>query len=273
MLSRRERFRKSCKSAWHAVAVRHHQAVPVFIFGEMRSGTNMLTDCLDRSWRTDVFNESDADAFYRYALRDNAIVQRLIKKSKATHVIFKSLADSARANELLQLLPNAKAIWIYRNYEDVVNSAVRKWTEHNKYLYYILHEPERAAWRARNLPSNLISIISEHYERGLSEVSARALIWYVRNQLLFEQELGSRHNICLIRYEELAKNPASEFKRIFKFLEIPLKESHYRQVSTRSIGRDEPPVIDKAVRTLCEALTVELDNRLAKQREFASSSP
>lgn len=233
----------------------------------------MLTDCLDQSWQTDVYNESDEDAFDGYALKNNSILQRLIEKSKATHVVFKSLADSARASELLELLPNARAIWIYRNYEDVVNSAIKKWTEHNKYLYYILHEPETAAWRARNLPSNLLSIISEHYERGLSDTSARALIWYVRNQLLFEQELGSRHDIRLLRYEELAKKPASELKRIFEFLEIPLKEPYYRQISTRSIGRDVPPVIDEAVRTLCEALTVELDNQLARQRELASSSP
>lgn len=214
----------------------------------------MLTDCLDRSWRTATYNESDEHAFEAYELRGDEIISNLLKQSKASHVVFKSLADSARAAKLLKRFPTAKAIWIFRSYQDVVNSAMKKWTEHNKYLGYVIHDPEKAAWRAKNLPVTLTELIRTHYERGISEPSARALIWYVRNHLFFEQHLDDNNNVRLIRYEQLARTPETEFSYIFAFLDLPLRPSYYERVSTRSIRRDAPPVIDELIGELCKGL-------------------
>lgn len=265
MLTRKERLRKIYKSTWQKLVVREHRAIPVFILGEMRSGTNMLTDCLDRCLATDTYNENNEHAFDAYALRDDSTIVDLVSKSRATHVVFKSLADSSRALELLELFPNSKAVWIFRNYEDVVNSAIKKWKEHNTYLAYILHDPATAAWRGRNLPDALVNLIRDHYERGIDDTSARALIWYVRNRLFFEQRLDSNARVRLIRYENLAQEPKREFQRVFDFLELPLHDSYLTEVSTRSIRRDPAPVIDAAIERLCDGLFEDLKSRLEAQ--------
>ncbi|MEL7187118.1 MAG: sulfotransferase [Pseudomonadota bacterium] len=262
MITRTEKTRKFVKAIWHRLAVRDVRSTPVFILGEMRSGTNMLTDCLDRCWRTATYNESDDDAFVGYALRDDETVMQLVQKSRANFVVFKSLADLARARELLRLFPDAKVVWIFRNYQDVVNSAMRKWTEHNKYLSYILNDPERAGWRAKNLPKSLIEKIRLHYERGISDTSARALIWYVRNSMFFEQSLDSAPNVCLVRYEDLAQSPDQEFDRIFQFLNLPLSRAYYSRVSTRSIRRDKSPEVDGEIARLCEDLLDRMKNEI-----------
>jgi hypothetical protein len=258
LLTRTEKVRKLYKSVWHKLAVREIHPVPVFIFGEMRSGTNMLTDCLDRSLCTATYNETDEHAFIGYELRGNEILSDLLRQSRASHVIFKSLADSARAAELLERFPTAKVIWILRNYEDVVNSAMRKWKEHNKYLRYVIHDPDKAGWRAKNLPVHLIELIRTHYDRGISEPSARALIWYVRNVLFFEQKLDANDNVCLVRYEKLARAPEKEFQRIFAFLQLRLRPAYFKRVSTKSIRRESPPLIDDGVAELCDGLKIKL---------------
>lgn len=242
--------------------VRTVESTPVFVCGEMRSGTNMLTNCLDSCWRTAAFNESDDDAFTGYALKSNEVISGLVKSSKASHVVFKSIADSSRASELIELFPQAKIIWIFRDYQDVVNSAMKKWTEHNKYLSYVLHEPEKAGWRSQNLPESLLETIRLHFDRGISDTSARALIWYVRNSMFFEQELARYENVLLVRYEKLAREPGQEFERIFRFLELPLRDSYYDRVSTRSIRRDSTPQIDDAIREICDQLQTKLISQL-----------
>lgn len=266
MITRQEKFRKFYKAVWHAAAVRAANPVPVFVFGEMRSGTNMLTDCLDRSMQTVTYNESDDDAFRDYALLDNQKIAALINSAKGSHVTFKSLADSARAVELLDLFPSAKAIWIFRNFDDVVNSAMRKWTEHRAYLAYIIENPEKAAWRAMNLPPSLVELIKTHYARGVDDTSARALIWYVRNSLYFEQGLDVSDRVQLVRYEYLAQNPREEFERAFGFLGLPLSESYYEEVSVRSISRDPAPNIDPEIKGLCQGLFDQLDALTKRQQ-------
>ena len=143
MITKKERLRKGLKSGWQRIAVRAPAPVPVFICGEMRSGTNMLTDCFDRSWNTAIYNETDDDAFTGYALHDDSTVGALIDGSSATHVVFKSIADSSRAAALLETFDRSRVVWIFRNPEDVVNSAMRKWTEHNKYSNTFSTMPRR----------------------------------------------------------------------------------------------------------------------------------
>jgi hypothetical protein len=261
LITRKEKARKLLKTIWQRIVVREAHAIPVFVFGEMRSGTNMLTDCLDRSMRTAIYNETDDEAFEDYVLRSNDVVGRMIERSRASHVVFKALADSSRAIELMRVFPATRAIWIFRNYQDVVNSAMRKWTEHKKYLAYILDDTEEAGWRSANLPKSLIEIIDYHYGRNIDDTSARALIWYVRNSLFFEQNLQTMEKVQLVRYENLVRAPNIEFERIFHFLGLPLQGSYFEAVSAGSISRDAAPKIDSQVAEICD----ELHGRLVDQ--------
>ena len=128
MLTRREKLHKKWKTFQRVFRLRRGPAVPVLILGEMRSGTNMLADCFDNCLSADVYHETDEEAFVDYELRPLPEILRLVATSNGTHAVFKPIADSNRALELLEAIPRTRVIWIYRRYQDAINSALEKWT-------------------------------------------------------------------------------------------------------------------------------------------------
>jgi hypothetical protein len=255
MLTRREKLRKKLKTLRRALRPRRGPAVPVLILGEMRSGTNMLADCFDNCMSADVYHESDEDAFVDYELRPLPEIRRLIADSNGTHAVFKPIADSNRALELLEAIPGTRVIWIYRRYQDAVNSALEKWTEHREYLRLILEEPGKARWRARNLDAADLALIRKHYTSTLTDPSARALIWYIRGRCYFKQELQQRSDVMLINYEELVTNPREHLRAAFDFAALPFEDRYYEHVATSSIRKRPDPEIAPEIAALCDALT------------------
>jgi Sulfotransferase domain len=259
MLSRRERLRKLLKRTRNQFRARQPSpTIPVFVLGEMRSGTNMLVDCFDASPDTETYNETDDDAFVDYELRDLAHITGLIDRARASHVVFKSIADSNRAGELLEQLPGARAIWIFRQFQDVINSAIAKWHQHNEYLRLIDEDPVNARWRARNLDPEQVAMVRNYRGRGLSETSARALIWYLRNQFYFKQRLDASDRVLLINYESLVTDPARYLRHAFEFVDLPFDERFFAHVSTQSVRKQPEPEIDSEVLELCSDLLARL---------------
>lgn len=232
----------------------------------MRSGTNMLLDCFDSCLAAETFNETDSEAFVDYELRDLQVIAALINRSRATHAVFKPTADTNRAAEIMDAFPGSRSVWIYRRYQDAVNSAIEKWHQHNEYLRVVLEEPERARWRTRNLSSRDIELVREHYGRGLSEPSARALIWYLRNAPCVNERLDARPDLLVVNYESLVSDPASELRRIFEFLELPFQDRYLRHISTGSVRKAADPAVDAEIERLCSELTARLDAAIEGQR-------
>jgi hypothetical protein len=255
MLTRREKLHKKLKTWRRALRPRRAAATPVLIMGEMRSGTNMLADCFDNCVSADVYHESDDDAFVGYELRDLATIRRLIARSNGTHAVFKPIADSNRALELLEALPGARVIWIYRRYQDAINSALDKWTEHREYLRLILEEPQKARWRAVGLSADDLALIRKHYTSELTDASARGLIWYIRGRCYFTQRLQQRKDVMLINYEQLVTNPREHLRAAFDFVALPFQDSYYQHVATSSIRKRPDPEIAPEIGALCDSLT------------------
>lgn len=269
MLPRRERLRKLIKHLRNAATSDGELARAVFVFGDMRSGTNMLKECFYRTARTAVFNESDPVAFDDFMLRDLSVIDRLVQTSPASVVVFKALADSARANELLDHYPESRGIWIYRRYQDVINSAVRThhWRSTLENLRITLEEPARARWRRLNLSESQLALLRRHYDRGLDDNSARALIWYIRNDLFFSQSLDRDPRVALVNYEHLVKSPDRELHRAWEHVGLMHSHRHHVHVSTRSVGKHSEPVIDSEVAQLADEMMRRLDAARALQLE------
>lgn len=272
MTTRRERLRKAVKRGVNALRPRRSPPIPVFLFGEMRSGTNMLLDCFDSCIEAETFNETDPEAFVAYELRDLATIADLVHRSRATHVVFKPTADTNRAAEIMDAFPGSRSVWIYRRYQDAVNSAMEKWQQHNEYLRIVLEDPARASWRARNLAASDRDLIRLHHGRGLSEQSARALIWYLRNAPCVREQLDRRDDLLLVNYETLVTSPDSELRRIFAFLGIPFRERYRRHLSTSSIRKAVDPEVDSQIEALCQGLTTQLDAAVAHQLQRTRSA-
>ena len=130
------------------------EAIPVFLVGCQRSGTNMLMDVLDRSWETWTYNEADhSPAFNKYRIRQNLVLDELLRKARARYVVFKPLSDSQWTDWLLSVRPSAKALWLYRGYWDVAGSAERKWGAHQKEVIgrIVNGQIVTSGWRAERI--------------------------------------------------------------------------------------------------------------------------
>jgi hypothetical protein len=270
MLDRRQRIQKIVKRLKLRLRGTSGQGHPLFLCGAQRSGTNMLLDTIDRNPATECYNETDEEAFDNYVLRGRAVTQSLLQQSYAQIVVFKCICDSQHARRLLHHFPTGRVVWIYRDYRDVVNSALRQFSEHNQYLHYILHEPAVARWRAENIDEHCLRLIRHHYARQLSEASARALIWYLRNYQYFQQDLPNHAASRLVRYEEFVQSTRI-VTEMFRWLHLDFDASWCHFLSQKSIRRHEPPAIDPEIADLCEDLTARLDSACAAQVSVAGS--
>lgn len=267
MLTRRERFRKAVKSTANRLRRLPGARIPVLVFGEQRSGTNMLIECFDACPTAEVFNETDEGAFDAYELRDLDVIRRLVRDSTASHVVFKPTADGNRAGEILAGLPGARAVWIYRAYEDAVNSALEKWHQHNEYLRLVLEEPIAARWRAWNLTPADLDLLRRHYLRRVSDESARALIWYLRNTFYFRCGFHERDDVLLLNYEHLVREPQRYLRLAFEHCGLAFRDRYHDDVKTTSIGRLERPPVDAEIAALCDELKARLDATFAARTQ------
>ncbi len=261
MITKRERIQKFLKHLRNRVVRRSGSAIPVLIFGEQRSGTNMLLRCFGNSPDTAMYNETDDDAFVDYELRDLATIRSLVQRSPASHVVLKPTVDGNRAAQIMDALPGARAIWIYRDYRDAVASALALFRETSlEYLGNVADRSPDARWRSINISAADIAMIRGHLDRGISEVSARALIWSLRNEFFFRQGMHVRSDVLLLNYEELVRDPTAVVEAAFRFVRLPFDRRYTRTVFSSSIGRRPPPDIDQDVDARCAAIQARLES-------------
>jgi hypothetical protein len=264
MITKRERLEKAYKHLRNLAIGRRGNAIPVLIFGEQRSGTNMLLDCFRRSPRTAIYNETDEDAFVDYELRDLGVIAELVRRSPASHVVLKPTADGNRASEILDSLSGSRGVWIYRRYQDAVTSALALFRETSlEYLHKIATGAPNARWRALNLSADDIALVNESLGRGISEASARALIWYIRNGFYFRLGLDRRSDVLLLNYEELVGSPATVVARAFDFVGLAFEQQYVTRVFGSSVGRRPTPELDPGISALCDSLMERFARRAA----------
>jgi hypothetical protein len=109
-----------------AVAMaRRVRKTPVFLVGTQRSGTTMLTDILGRVPLCRAYHEADNAVMEDMRLQEREVVERVINSEVRPLLIFKPINDSQCTLDFLETYNNARAVWIYRDYNDVANSALR----------------------------------------------------------------------------------------------------------------------------------------------------
>lgn len=258
------------KHGWHRLN-RSSRQQHVFVAGMQRSGTNMVMEVLDRSFHTDVFHETDSRAFEHYEMRPDAVIRSLAAKSGAPFFVIKALCELDRVKALMEAFPPAKTIWIVRDFNDSVNSAVASFSHFAARMARMSEDRLSDGWYGRGMSDATHALLKQTYHPNISETSAAAMMWYYRNALFFDQGLHNDPRALLVKYESLVTEPQNEFPRIFSFLGIPYSPWLSRHVFASSVRRKPAPNIDKPIAELCEALTHRFDQVHVSQQQEAAA--
>lgn len=256
------------RARWRRAHDRRPNAVPVFLVGVQRSGTNMLTRGLERAPEVEVHNENDREAFARFRLRPEPVIRSIVVGSKHAFVLFKPLCDSHRIPELLdglQTPSRGRAIWAYRAFEGRVRSSVAKFGDSNlRALRRISEGTGDGLWQAGGLSDESLELIrSFDYDRMTAE-SASALFWFVRNSLYFDLGLDRRPDVALASYEAMVSEPERTMRSLCAFLELPYRSDLISGIEPRHPG--SPSIdIDPVIRARCVRLEAALDDARSRR--------
>lgn len=231
-------------------------ARPLFVFGCQRSGTTMLLRVLARSPEVWVHPEKSQLAYDRFRLREPAWVGAVTRLTPAAVAVYKPLCDSHLADRVLALHPDARALWVWRDWRDVANSAVAKWGGHHKEVLLHLADGrfDAIGWRGERVPPTLLGQVREVVSDGMSEATGAALFWYLRNAFFHALGLDADPRVRLVAYEQLVSDPARVFEEVAAHAGVRWDPSWATDVDARSVGRRDEPDVDPAVARLCDAL-------------------
>ena len=248
------------------------EKVPVFVVGCNRSGTNMVCGAIGNSphgwdYRESVFSL----AFNGYYLRGDRIIKQLIRHTPAPIIGFGSILDSQSTDDLLTRFEGARAVWIYRRYEDVANScACMQWGSQLKdYAAWVARgEIERLGARGQRISAETVRLFSELYHEDLSKEDAACLYWYMRNLFYFDLDLDKDPRVLLVQYEDAVLNKEKGFRRVFDFLGFPYDPAIIGDVFAGSVSKNPMPEIDPAIREICNDLKARLDAQYAMTSDW-----
>src|SRR5262245_7276025 len=249
-------------------------AMPVFLVGAQRSGTNMIVHGLQRCPEFEVYNENHPRAFASFRLRSNETITSIVASSRHRYVLFKPLIDSHAIDRLLDDLvvrTPGRALWAYRNVDDRVRSSISKFGDANlQALAEIASGAGTDRWEAGGLTNEALAIVRSFDYGRLDAASASALFWYLRNSFFFDLGLDRRSDVLPVSYDAVVHDPEAEMRVICRFLAFPWRPTLVAHMR-KPLGPPKPPLpLEPSIRELCDELIERLDTarlgRRAPQR-------
>lgn len=240
---------------------------PVFISGSNRSGTQMVCRAIGNSPHGWDYPEADFSiAFERYSLRSHAVIDRLIRWSPAPLVSFGSILDSQFTDALLDRFQNSRAIWVFRRYEDAVNSSIRSWGGHQKNMMRQVAQGKLSHLGPRGLriADENVELIRSLYSESLTDEDAGCLYWYMRNKVFFDLGLDRNPRVMALQYEDAVLNQERSFRSVFHFLGCPYHDSVIGDVFATSVGKQDWKGTSGEISALCDGLKARLDAHHAR---------
>lgn len=237
-------------------------AVPVFVMGVQRSGTNMLLRALEEDPSVEIYNENNRRAFRHFNLRSDERVVKLIERSRHRIVVFKPLCDSHRATELLRLGDQpGRGLWVYRNFDSQVRSNVAKFGDNALVVFSeIAAGSGNERWQAQRLSDDTLRFLRSFDFDAMTPETASALFWYARNRLFFEIGLDGRDDVRLVSYDRLIAEPAATMRSVCDFVGVSYSPALVADVDgQRSRVRPQVLEIDQRAREACRLLEARLD--------------
>jgi Sulfotransferase family len=254
------------REIWQRVNNPTGESKPAFLIGCGRSGTSMLVHQLNKSMRVELYNEDNQAAFEKWRLRDLSVIDRLISDSHANVILFKPILDTYRTGVLMTRYPEAKFIFTFRHFDDVINSSLKRFGQMNrvKHVNSWIQE-DFGEFKAMPPPEKSKSAVQALWRPGLTEEDGGALYWFFYNQLYYDLELDQNDRVMLVRYESVVSEPERHFDALCRFLGLPYENVLAEGVFSSSIRREAAPEIDPEIRSACEALWWRLSEEVAER--------
>ncbi|RMD90845.1 MAG: hypothetical protein D6807_00955 [Alphaproteobacteria bacterium] len=231
-----------------------------FIAGVQRSGTNMIVNMLTPPASTEVYRETDPRAYRDFELRDIDTLHQLVARSFGRITVFKALCELQKLPALLDAFPRARALWIVRRPEDMINSHIRARFSVNRTISCgermknIVDGRDPEGWRGRDIGETTLAAIRDMAHDGLSHESGVGLFWLMRNRLYFDLGLDRDERVRAVCYEDLVTAPDDYAAALFEWLGLPSKRSAVKKVNPASIGRYPPPDVERPILEACHDL-------------------
>ena len=240
------------------------ETVPVFLFGKQRSGTTMLMYIFHLHPDTKVHEESsNSKAYSDYRIRSLERLEKMIQASKFSHTCFQPLADSHLIKKFIDRFPKGRFIWIYRGYQDVANSHLKRFAHATRAIKIVCNNQTGGGWFKEGVSKGSAKILREiHASYQLGEYDYACLAWWTRNRIFIEKKLKGSPNLIPLRYEDIVTEPDRTLSALFEFVGLRNSKCVYKYVHQRSIKKNAYPSLVPIVRELCEDLQTELNKAL-----------
>ena len=202
-------------------------ALPCFLWGTARTGTNLICWALEKADGIQCFNEDRPEAFQNYFLRSNVELAQLIESCPQGKIFFKAHADTPRAQVVMDFFPNARAIYTIRQPDHAIASFGREFGDMGFEVWQRWFS-EAAAGKpgpvldltasSRDLYDHVrrsaadAAEMLERYGRTHRNVAALYYLW----QNAFHAPLLDRYpgRLITIDYDQLVNRPRVVFDRI-----------------------------------------------------------
>jgi hypothetical protein len=202
-----------------------------------------------------LYSEDHGDAFENWRLRDLPTIATLVRRSNAKIVLFKPILDTHLAGKLLNVFPDARLLFVFRHYHDVINSSIQRFGPENwKGRVRRWIEADFAEFSAAPPSARARERIKGLWRPDLGAESAIALYWLFYNSLYYDLGLCNEPQVRLIQYETLVSSSHAQFDSLCRFLGIPLRPQMIEGVFSSSVARQAPAAIAAAIATECEEL-------------------
>ncbi|WP_374968283.1 hypothetical protein [Terrabacter sp. BE26] len=250
-------------------------AVPVYVVGLQRSGTNMLMRGLDEAPETEVRNENDRVLFHRFRIRSTDVLRRTVLASRQQFVFVKPICDSQHLDTFLDLegLAPGRGVWVYRDPDSRARSEVSKFGPANLLALRDIAAGRGATrWQGERLPQASVDLVASFDLDAMTPFTAAVLFWAVRNRLFFELGFDRRDDVLLVSYGAFAANPSAEMQRLCRFVGVSYRPGLDEHVDRRVSHGTQPLDIDPRVRQLAGQVHQRLEAaREAQDRRMARS--
>lgn len=259
------RLRRVAKAAYHTLFGAHYERI-LFIFGCQRSGTTLIQNVLEKDWQSKIYPEvgsrlSRKDKALGLKLDPLPLIKAEFARQKAPFLVAKPLVDSQNARYLLDSFDEAKGLWLYRHYNDVVLSKLKKFGQNSGIgdLRYIAQDVPHD-WRTEMITPETRALVKSYFSFEMDPYDAAALYWLVRNQLYFDQTLFDHSRLLLCRYEAITADPLSWAQQFYQFVDMPFPGQHLvSTVHSQSVGSGKEVRLSPSVQALCEEMLTKLD--------------